>query len=288
MRGSSWTIRGTQGLPSATFHFYILTMSKYYAIAAITLMLSACGRSLPWHAKSSAPSPAASPRELVADHPNMVVPTSSASSGIWHAALNRPGTRIVVSREGRSLWLMRDSTIVLKAPVAIGRSKRLVWKGKEYDFTTPIGTRKVVSKGTVPIWTPPDWHYFEIAVDQQLEPVFLKMNSRIVLSDTTRIEVRGKQVGRVNRYGNFWPFTPGKEIIFDGKVFIPPMGTAQRRVPEVLGTHKLEMGNGYLIHGTNEAGTIGEAVSHGCIRMYNEDVARLFALADVGTPIYIY
>jgi hypothetical protein len=218
----------------------------------------------------------------------MVVPTSAASSQIWKTALKKSGMRIVVSTHGRSLWLMRDTVILMKAPIAVGRSKRLIYKGKEYDFTTPIGTRKVVGKGTVPIWTPPDWHYFEIAVEQQVEPYFLKKNSRIVLSDTTRIEVRKNQVGRVNRYGNFWPFTPGKEIIFDGKVFIPPMGTEQRRVPEVLGTHKLEMGSGYLIHGTNEEFSIGEAVSHGCIRMYNDDVAKLFSLVEVGTPVYIY
>jgi L,D-transpeptidase ErfK/SrfK len=66
------------------------------------------------------------------------------------------------------------------------------------------------------------------------------------------------------------------------------MNSNQRRVPEVLGTHKLEMGNGYLLHGTNEEGSIGEAVSHGCVRMYNEDVQRLYALVPVGTPVYIF
>jgi lipoprotein-anchoring transpeptidase ErfK/SrfK len=264
-------------------------MSKLYTIAATALLLSACAhRSLPWNEKSSKPAAEVTAREVVADHPNMVVPTPGASSGIWKDALKQPGTRIIISTQGRSLWLMRDTVTLFKAPVAVGRSKRLVYAGKEYDFTTPVGKRKVLGKGTVPIWTPPEWHYFEIAVEKQVEPVFLKKNSRIRLSDSTRIEVRNNQVGRVNRYGNFWPFTPGKEIIFDGKVFIPPVGTEQRRIPEVLGTHKLEMGDGYLIHGTNEAFSIGEAVSHGCIRMYNEDVAKLYALADVGTPVFIY
>jgi lipoprotein-anchoring transpeptidase ErfK/SrfK len=100
--------------------------------------------------------------------------------------------------------------------------------------------------------------------------------------------VRGNQVGRVNQFGNFAPFTPGLEIIFDGRIFIPPFGTAQRRIPEILGSHKLEMGDGYLIHGTPEEFSIGEAVSHGCVRMYNEDVAKLYAMAPIGTPIYIY
>jgi lipoprotein-anchoring transpeptidase ErfK/SrfK len=259
-------------------------------VAVLAISLSACAtRILPWHEKAAGAAPAAAEeRAAVADHPTLVPPTSKAGAAVWEAALRAPGTRIVISTEDRSLWLLRDSVPLLKAPIAVGRSKRLVYKGKAYDFTTPVGKRKVIQKGTTPIWTPPDWHYFEIAVEQNLEAVFLKQNSRVALRDTTRIEVRRNQVGRVNRLGNFWPFTPGKEIIFDGKIFIPPIGTAQRKVPEVLGTHKLEMGDGYLIHGTNEAGTIGEAVSHGCIRMYNEDVARLFSLADIGTAIYIY
>lgn len=245
----------------------------------------------PWRKKAeNAPEavPAPTPRELVANDPRDVPPVSSGANVIWQQALAQPGTRIIVSTEGRSLWLVRDSTVLFKAPIAVGRNKRLMWKGKEYDFTTPVGKRKVLKKGLAPKWTPPDWHYYEIAQDQGLEPVFLKKKAVVTLADSTRIEVRRTEVGRVNRFGNFWPFTPGKEIIFDGKVYIPPIGTDQRMVPDVLGTHKLEMGSGYLIHGTNEEGSIGEAVSHGCIRMYNDDVAQLYDLVGVGTPVYIY
>ena len=92
----------------------------------------------------------------------------------------------------------------------------------------------------------------------------------------------------MNRFGNFWAFTPGTEIIFDGRIYVPPFGTKQRQIPEVLGTHKLEMGDGYLIHGTNQDTSIGDAVSHGCVRMYNDDVAQLFELVPVGTPVFIF
>jgi lipoprotein-anchoring transpeptidase ErfK/SrfK len=43
----------------------------------------------------------------------------------------------------------------------------------------------------------------------------------------------------------------------------------------------------YRIHGTNEPATIGKAVSSGCIRMLNEDVAHLFELVEVGTPVIV-
>jgi hypothetical protein len=116
----------------------------------------------------------------------------------------------------------------------------------------------------------------------------LKPGQIVELADGTRIEVRGDEVGRVNMFGNFWPFSAGAEIIFDGIIFIPHIGSPQRRVADILGTHKLEIGEGYLIHGTNEETTIGDAVSHGCVRMYNEDVALLYRMAPVGTPVYIF
>jgi L,D-transpeptidase ErfK/SrfK len=51
---------------------------------------------------------------------------------------------------------------------------------------------------------------------------------------------------------------------------------------------RLAAGNGtYLIHGTNNPIAVGLAVTHGCIRMYPEDVAALFPLIPVGTPVRI-
>jgi len=41
------------------------------------------------------------------------------------------------------------------------------------------------------------------------------------------------------------------------------------------------------IHGTNRPDLIGQAVSHGCVRMTNEDVVQVEALAPVGTPVSI-
>jgi L,D-transpeptidase ErfK/SrfK len=49
---------------------------------------------------------------------------------------------------------------------------------------------------------------------------------------------------------------------------------------------RLAAGHGeYMIHGTNNPTAVGMAVTHGCIRMYPEDVAALFALIPVGTKV---
>jgi L,D-transpeptidase ErfK/SrfK len=43
----------------------------------------------------------------------------------------------------------------------------------------------------------------------------------------------------------------------------------------------------YLIHGTNNPLAVGMAVTHGCIRMYPEDVAAIFPTVPVGTKVYL-
>ena len=49
---------------------------------------------------------------------------------------------------------------------------------------------------------------------------------------------------------------------------------------------RLAAGNGtYLIHGTNNPIAVGLAVTHGCIRMYPDDVEALFPLIAVGTQV---
>lgn len=40
-------------------------------------------------------------------------------------------------------------------------------------------------------------------------------------------------------------------------------------------------------HGTPNEETIGRAASHGCIRMYNDDVIALFEMVQVGTPVHV-
>jgi lipoprotein-anchoring transpeptidase ErfK/SrfK len=46
-------------------------------------------------------------------------------------------------------------------------------------------------------------------------------------------------------------------------------------------------GTDYAIHGTNQPSSIGHFVSHGCIRMFNEDVTDLFSRVGIGTPVVV-
>src|SRR5262245_31755983 len=49
----------------------------------------------------------------------------------------------------------------------------------------------------------------------------------------------------------------------------------------------LSGGGQYAIHGTNNPGSIGGFVSHGCIRMYNQDIMDLYARVSVGTKVVV-
>jgi L,D-transpeptidase ErfK/SrfK len=44
---------------------------------------------------------------------------------------------------------------------------------------------------------------------------------------------------------------------------------------------------GYGIHGTNRPFGVGRRVSYGCMRMYPEDIATLYAQVEIGTPVRI-
>lgn len=55
-----------------------------------------------------------------------------------------------------------------------------------------------------------------------------------------------------------------------------------------LGSHALRLtDDGLMIHGTNRPWGVGRAVSHGCIRLYPEDIPVLFRLVSLGTPVAV-
>lgn len=55
-----------------------------------------------------------------------------------------------------------------------------------------------------------------------------------------------------------------------------------------LGRFAMRLGlPGYLIHGTDKPYGIGMRVTHGCLRMYPEDIEKLFPNVPVGTPVHI-
>lgn len=69
---------------------------------------------------------------------------------------------------------------------------------------------------------------------------------------------------------------------YEGKKSIPP------GPDNPLGSHWMGLSiKGYGIHGTNFPWAVGRLVTHGCIRLYPEDILHLYPTVPVGTPVNI-
>jgi hypothetical protein len=69
---------------------------------------------------------------------------------------------------------------------------------------------------------------------------------------------------------------------------IPPSDSPKRLMRGKLGKYALDLGEGILIHGTDDASSIGRNVSHGCVRLPNAMLAVVFKAAKVGTDVFIF
>jgi lipoprotein-anchoring transpeptidase ErfK/SrfK len=69
---------------------------------------------------------------------------------------------------------------------------------------------------------------------------------------------------------------------------IPPPGHPSRFESGTLGAYKLTLGDGYMIHGTIYKRFIGQSVTHGCIRMLDDDLEAVYKTLEIGSKVYIY
>lgn len=69
---------------------------------------------------------------------------------------------------------------------------------------------------------------------------------------------------------------------------VPPANHHSRFEAGVLGDYALSLGGGYLIHGTIYQRYIGLPVTHGCIRLNDEDLEFVYRSLEVGSRVFIY
>ncbi len=92
--------------------------------------------------------------------------------------------------------------------------------------------------------------------------------------------VQGKQPNPV------WA-KPDWAFIEDG-LPIPPPGDPSRFESGTLGAYKLVLGDGYMIHGTIYKRFMGQNVTHGCIRLLDDDLEAVYKTLEIGSKVYIY
>jgi lipoprotein-anchoring transpeptidase ErfK/SrfK len=195
--------------------------------------------------------------------------------------------RIVVSIGARRLWVLSGADTVLDAPVAVGMGRTLAYAGRRWAFATPIGARRVRAKRSTPYWRPPDWAYAEVAREHGLRLARMRADRPVALSDGRQLVVRDSLVGVMLPDG-FAPLPVEEHIVFDETLYVPPHGTRNRLIEGELGVYQLDLGDGYLLHGTPHEESIGWATTHGCVRLRGHDIEWLFANVPVGTAVYLY
>jgi len=67
-----------------------------------------------------------------------------------------------------------------------------------------------------------------------------------------------------------------------------PERSADRAEAGMMGDYALGLGRGYFIHGTMYKRMLGRNVSHGCIRLGDEDLEFLYETAGLGTRVIIF
>lgn len=121
---------------------------------------------------------------------------------------------------------------------------------------------------------------YTLVVDKKAKKLFWKRGPEILKSYPVSVGKEGTE-------------TPEGEFRVKDKIKNPVWYRMNQVFPpespeNLLGTRWLGLDHkGYGIHGTRLPGSIGSAASHGCIRMYNQDVEELFTWVPVGTRVII-
>jgi hypothetical protein len=69
---------------------------------------------------------------------------------------------------------------------------------------------------------------------------------------------------------------------------IPPQDHYSRWEYGVLGDYALSLGDGYLIHGTIYKRFLGMPVTHGCVRLNDDDLEVIFNTLNIGSKVFIF
>jgi len=131
-------------------------------------------------------------------------------------------------------------------------------EGQAWDFSTPRGVRYILGNGENPYWYRPDWYW------QEMDLTPPTPDEIIVIPDTLSYD---------------------DQIVYYNDSLTASERIWVKAVPGALGSYKLDLGGGLLLHyGVGR----GNNVSHGCIRLSSTDLEAIYRTLPVGAPVIIY
>lgn len=143
-----------------------------------------------------------------------------------------------------------------------------------------------------------------IIVDTGRNRLYVKRGKETVLTALASTG-SGTILDKPDQPGAQWVFdTPRGEFTIQSKLTNPvwvkpdwafleeglsvPADRSQRVESGILGDYALGFGKGYFIHGTLYPRLLGKNVTHGCIRLNDDDLRAVYKLVKLGTPIMIF
>jgi L,D-transpeptidase YbiS len=216
----------------------------------------------------------------------------------------------------RSRWLLALGLFVAATLlVGFGSAAVLARLGRPF-VATPFDA---TTSGSAPELDPTNLRRHAVQAEKELERVHPKGVYIVVDTFGNRLHLveNGKLIRsavcstgtgillRDPRNGKQWVFdTPLGERVVERKVkhpvwakpdwafveegLLPPTDPNERFDDASLGDYALYIGNGYIIHGTLFKSLLGRRVTHGCIRLGDEDLEFLYRHAPIGTRVYLY
>jgi L,D-transpeptidase ErfK/SrfK len=142
-----------------------------------------------------------------------------------------------------------------------------------------------------------------VVIDAKANKLYLKKGFKLIWQADCSVGRGGTLLDK--KTGQRWEFvTPRGEFRVMGKAEapkwrkpdwayveagepIPPPDDPARLLDGELGAYVLNLGDGYLIHGTKNEAVLGRPASHGCVRLGANDLKDLYAKAPLGTRVFI-
>ncbi|MBE0661451.1 MAG: L,D-transpeptidase [Bacteroidales bacterium] len=161
--------------------------------------------------------------------------------------------------------------------------KELQNLNKKYEAMTPKQAYMVINTS--------DNHFFLYRDRKLVREGFVSTGSYVRLQSHDDREwlfktPKGKQTVKGKITNPVWR-RPDWAFIEEG-LAVPSATHPSRYEYGVLGDYALSLGDGYLIHGTLYKRFLGMPVTHGCIRMNDEDLEATFKTLNIGSRVYIY